>query len=340
MSYTDQTWVNGPTGNTPLSSDRLNHQEAGIKEQSNRLDTLEPQVAAKAPLLTATGVKTANYTAVTGDFVQADATSASRTVTLPLAIPGQVVAVKKVDSSANTVTITLSGSDTLDGSTSNGILRLRNEARTMVAITGGWITTSGLLRLTEMDSRYTQQSLTQQGNISGAKPETIPAIYCTSSASLSTGDVAFAYFTPQQGQAITQLTTVSTGATQVGATLIKFGLYTVASNGDLTLAARTVNGSGTAWASTTALSTLALDSAINPGGTYTLVSGQRYAFAVLGVGMSTAAKLLGNFQTSSGATNFALTRTGHIGSQTELATTYTNGAISNGFSSFIWGGMS
>lgn len=48
MSYDEQTWADGPGGGTPRSAARLQHQEAGIKEASDRLDTLEPLVASTA----------------------------------------------------------------------------------------------------------------------------------------------------------------------------------------------------------------------------------------------------------------------------------------------------
>lgn len=35
MAYKRQEWVNGSDGDTPLSADRLNHQEAGIAEAHN-----------------------------------------------------------------------------------------------------------------------------------------------------------------------------------------------------------------------------------------------------------------------------------------------------------------
>lgn len=41
MAYSKQTWVNGAGGGTPRSAARLNHQEDGIKEASDRLDTVE-----------------------------------------------------------------------------------------------------------------------------------------------------------------------------------------------------------------------------------------------------------------------------------------------------------
>jgi hypothetical protein len=41
MVYTPQTWVDGSSGNTPLSAARLNHVEAGVKDASDRLNTTE-----------------------------------------------------------------------------------------------------------------------------------------------------------------------------------------------------------------------------------------------------------------------------------------------------------
>jgi hypothetical protein len=60
--------------------------------------------------------KTGAYTAASGDFVQADTTSAGFTVTLPAApAVGALVAVKKVDATGNTLTIVPSGGGTIDG---------------------------------------------------------------------------------------------------------------------------------------------------------------------------------------------------------------------------------
>lgn len=60
--------------------------------------------------------KTADYTAVTGDFVQVNAASGGVTITLPSSpSTGALVAVKKVDSTSNTVTIAPPGGGTIDG---------------------------------------------------------------------------------------------------------------------------------------------------------------------------------------------------------------------------------
>jgi hypothetical protein len=60
--------------------------------------------------------KTTTYTAVASDFVEADATSAGFTVTLPTApAAGALVTVRKVDAGANVVTVAPAGGGTIDG---------------------------------------------------------------------------------------------------------------------------------------------------------------------------------------------------------------------------------
>jgi hypothetical protein len=70
--------------------------------------------------LSAQTTKTANYTATSTDyFIFCDATSGNITITLPTAVglAGKVYVIKKIDASANTVTIDGAGSETLDGAT-------------------------------------------------------------------------------------------------------------------------------------------------------------------------------------------------------------------------------
>jgi hypothetical protein len=62
--------------------------------------------------------KTANYTASENDGVLADASGGTVTVTLPSPGAGDNVAVKKIDSSSNSVTVEQNGSESIDGSTS------------------------------------------------------------------------------------------------------------------------------------------------------------------------------------------------------------------------------
>lgn len=68
--------------------------------------------------------KTAAYTATSADcIVLVDATAAATTITLPAAAgaSGQLLIVKKTDSSANAVTVDGSGSETIDGATTKSL---------------------------------------------------------------------------------------------------------------------------------------------------------------------------------------------------------------------------
>jgi hypothetical protein len=67
--------------------------------------------------------KTTTYTATGQDYyIPCDATSAAFTVTLPAATgTGLVLRFKKTDSSANAVTISRAGSDTIDGATTKSL---------------------------------------------------------------------------------------------------------------------------------------------------------------------------------------------------------------------------
>lgn len=48
MSYTTQTWANGPNSGTPINATRLNHMEAGISAAATAADNANSAVATKA----------------------------------------------------------------------------------------------------------------------------------------------------------------------------------------------------------------------------------------------------------------------------------------------------
>lgn len=84
--------------------------------------------------------KTANYTVTEADyFVPCDATSAAFTVTLPAAATsdGQVVVVRKTDTSVNAVTIDGNASETIDGDAAV-YLHFQYESVTLVCDATGW----------------------------------------------------------------------------------------------------------------------------------------------------------------------------------------------------------
>ena len=60
-------------------------------------------------------VVTSDYTASASDFILADASAGNITITLPAPVDGAKVAVKKIDSSANTVTINPNATEKIDG---------------------------------------------------------------------------------------------------------------------------------------------------------------------------------------------------------------------------------
>ena len=88
----------------------------------------------------AIATKTADYTALTSDFVLlCDASSGALTITLPSVAsnPGNPFYVKRLNSGANTVTIAAVGSDLIDGS-STAVLNSRYETLLLVAEAGSW----------------------------------------------------------------------------------------------------------------------------------------------------------------------------------------------------------
>jgi hypothetical protein len=79
---------------------------------------------------------TSNYTASNGDVVLADASAGAITVTLPTPTAGAVINVKKIDSSANAVTIDGAGA-TIDGQASIQITT-QYESYTLVSDGSNW----------------------------------------------------------------------------------------------------------------------------------------------------------------------------------------------------------
>ncbi len=57
----------------------------------------------------------------------------------------------------------------------------------------------------------------------------------------TSGDVTLSYFVASKSETITQLAMYSAGTASSGASLVRYGVYTVATNGDLALVASTAN---------------------------------------------------------------------------------------------------
>jgi lysophospholipase L1-like esterase len=145
-------------------------------------------------------VQTATYTAASGQLVQANATTASLTVTLPAATAGLRVGVTKVnaDTSGNTVTIAAAGSDTISGTT---VLRLPGETRTYTATAGQWVMDGGATTLASTDGRYLTSTRLSPGTLWA---------FCGDSITNGSDATNFAYAFPSlatqyAGQAVARL---------------------------------------------------------------------------------------------------------------------------------------
>lgn len=168
-------------------------------------------------------------------------------------------------------------------------------------------------------------------NVTG---ETMPRWAATnvSGVSLQNGTVRVVYFTALKTETVTQMG-CSTGTTAAGATptLIKFGLYSVASNGNLTRLARTASD-------TTMLATVSQAYAKSfTDGTAELIAGQRYALAYLLLSSVTAPTLVGvlglNSTEIAQSPRLAATVTG----QTDLESSYAAGSlVSSGAIVYGW----
>jgi hypothetical protein len=140
-----RTLGTGPTQAAAGNDGRLTDARTPLAHASSHAsggsDAITPAAIGAAPRLTVTAVKTADYTAVAGDYVLVDASGASRTVTLPAAAVGLAIGVRKTDTSANTVTVAPNGSDTFQGGASaNPVIRIQDGSRTLIGVSGGWVT--------------------------------------------------------------------------------------------------------------------------------------------------------------------------------------------------------
>lgn len=127
-----------------------------------------------------------------------------------------------------------------------------------------------------------------QGHMSATRLETCPRYVAGSAQTLVSQSMQLSYLTPVAALTVGYLMMVcSTGAS--GGSLVRFGLYSVAANGDITLVARTAND--TTLLNTTSTTYIkAFDTTGGYPATYTMAAGQRYALAVIAVGATPAVR--------------------------------------------------
>ncbi len=130
---TGHTGATGPTGSAGSNGSAGSAGATGATGPTGANSTVAGPTGATGPAGSQTPtVKTTTYTAVVGDFVEANATSAGFTVTLPNnPASGSIVSVKKTDSSANVVTVAPQGGATIDGD-ANATIVTQNAGATFI----------------------------------------------------------------------------------------------------------------------------------------------------------------------------------------------------------------
>lgn len=150
-------------------------------------------------------------------------------------------------------------------------------------------------------------------------------------AALTSGSMRLSYFTPQVTRTCTQAVMYS-GSAAAGATptLVRFGYYTVAANGDIALACAIANDTGlfagAAW--TEYVRPFSTDGGLPSS--FTFVAGQRYAGAVLVVSGASMPQMISPPNVIAPALAARAPRIGGIVSgQTDLPTSVVNASITS-----------
>jgi len=154
----------------------------------------------------------------------------------------------------------------------------------------------------------------------------------TTGTTMTTQILRLSYFTARKTETSTQVRVLS-GGTAAGATpsLARIGLYTIAANGDGTLAA-SITSDTALFAATSTAYTRSWSSSIG------MVAGNRYALGVLVVTAATAPVLLSNVVGVASEAGVAPIVGGTISAQTDLPSSFLSGSVSAS-SSCVYGAI-
>lgn len=153
---------------------------------------------------------------------------------------------------------------------------------------------------------------------------TMPRRMVTStSASTGNQNLRFAYFTAVRSATISQIA-ATTGGTAAGATptLVKYAVFSVAANGDLTRVGVTASD-------TTMLAVASTTYAKALTSSFDTVAGQRYAAGILVVTGATAPTLLGHTALTAPLAVRAPRLAGFVAAQADIAASYTAAQITD-----------
>lgn len=207
------------------------------------------------------------------------------------------------------------------------------------------VTTGKLADLAVTTAKLADQSVTAAKlngdafvNLAGNQNQSLSVVDVTprsgnSSATLTSGNVYFTFFTPMWSSTVNSISVASATVLTSGTSLIRFGLYTFNdATGEATLVARTAS-STTIFNSANTLATLLFSTTGGFPSTYTLVPGTRYALGVIVVASTPGSVYTANPQPLV-LSSLSPRTTGVVGGQTDLPTTTT---VSSASSVAVWG---
>lgn len=165
------------------------------------------------------------------------------------------------------------------------------------------------------------------GNTVTGGTETLERDRATAGTTTAGGRVALTYFTPALDRLFTKIKTVTGGTTPSGITHARMGLYTVAASGNLTLVAA-VADDATAFAAASTEYERSLDTGGSLPASYTLLAGQRYAYAQFMTG-TTAPNFFGCVPLLANTNALEPRLAASLNGQTDLPTSISAGSLSN-----------
>lgn len=168
----------------------------------------------------------------------------------------------------------------------------------------GPITESAVAGLTTGESTMRRREITSTG------------------ATQTAGSLRLSYFTAEKTELINTVRTMSGSTAAVASTLCRIGVYTVATNGDLTLVASTANDTAL-WSATSTSYGKTFTSS------FTKRKKQRYAVGTLVVGATTAPNLMGQSQLLAAEAAQPPRLCGSVSGQTDLPSTVAFASVSD-----------